>query len=609
MKNIRKIELLSPAKDADTGIEAIIHGADAVYIGASRFGARAAAGNSTEDIKRLCDFAHIYNAKVYVTVNTIIKDKELAEVEKTIHDLYNAGVDALIVQDMAIMEMNLPPIELHASTQTDNRTVEKVRFLKEAGFSRVVLARELSISQIRNIHEACDVELEVFIHGALCVSYSGQCYISQACFGRSANRGECAQFCRLPLTMTDADGKVIAKDRHLLSLKDLNQTDSLEELLDAGATSLKIEGRLKDMSYVKNITAHYRQKLDSIFKRRPEYTRASSGHCTYTFAPEPEKSFSRGFTSYFLHGRNNSIYSFDTPKSLGEKVGVMKEAGQKFIKIAGTKKLSNGDGICYLDENNELKGFRINKVEGNNVFPQEMPRIRKGTELFRNLDHEFEKALSRKSAERLISVSMELAENNFGYTLSAEDEDGNRVSVAFAQAKENARSPQKERIAKEIGKLGNTCFKAESVKISLDEERFIPASAISEARRKTVEKLLSARRINYRRNIARITKDNATPFPEQQTDYRGNVMNKLAEQFYREHNCEVTEPAYEASYVKGREVMHCKHCIKYAFGWCTREGKRDNRYKEPFYIETNNGKRFRLSFDCKACEMKVIDCN
>lgn len=609
MKNIRKIELLSPAKDADTGIEAIIHGADAVYIGASRFGARAAAGNSTEDIKRLCDFAHIYNAKVYVTVNTIIKDKELAEVEKTIHDLYNAGVDALIVQDMAIMEMNLPPIELHASTQTDNRTVEKVRFLKEAGFSRVVLARELSLSQIRDIHEACDVELEVFIHGALCVSYSGQCYISQACFGRSANRGECAQFCRLPLTMTDADGKVIAKDRHLLSLKDLNQTDSLEELLDAGATSLKIEGRLKDMSYVKNITAHYRQKLDSIFKRRPEYTRASSGHCTYTFAPEPEKSFSRGFTSYFLHGRNNDIYSFDTPKSLGEKVGVMKEAGQKFIKIAGTKKLSNGDGICYLDENNELKGFRINKVEGNNVFPQEMPRIRKGTELFRNLDHEFEKALSRKSAERLISVSMELAENNFGYTLSAEDEDGNHVSVAFAQAKENARSPQQERIAKEIGKLGNTCFKAESVKISLDEERFIPASAISEARRKTVEKLLSARRINYRRNISRITKDNATPFPEQQTDYRGNVMNKLAEQFYREHNCEVTEPAYEASYVKGREVMHCKHCIKYAFGWCTREGKRDNRYKEPFYIETNNGKRFRLSFDCKACEMKVIDCN
>lgn len=609
MKNIRKIELLSPAKDADTGIEAIIHGADAVYIGASRFGARAAAGNSTEDIKRLCDFAHIYNAKVYVTVNTIIKDKELAEVEKTIHNLYNAGVDALIVQDMAIMEMNLPPIELHASTQTDNRTVEKVRFLKETGFSRVVLARELSLSQIRDIHKACDVELEVFIHGALCVSYSGQCYISQACFGRSANRGECAQFCRLPLTMTDADGKVIAKDRHLLSLKDLNQTDSLEELLDAGATSLKIEGRLKDMSYVKNITAHYRQKLDNIFKRRPEYTRASSGHCTYTFAPEPEKSFSRGFTSYFLHGRNNGIYSFDTPKSLGEKVGVMKEAGQKFIKIAGTKKLSNGDGICYLDENNELKGFRINKVEGNNVFPQEMPRIRKGTELFRNLDHEFEKALSRKSAERLISVSMELAENSFGYTLSAEDEDGNRVSVAFAQAKENARSPQQERIAKEIGKLGNTCFKAESVKISLDEERFIPASAISEARRKTVEKLLSARRINYRRNISRITKDNATPFPEQQTDYRGNVMNKLAEQFYREHSCEVTEPAYEASYVKGREVMHCKHCIKYAFGWCTREGKRDNRYREPFYIETNNGKRFRLSFDCKACEMKVIDCN
>lgn len=609
MKNIRKIELLSPAKDADTGIEAIIHGADAVYIGANRFGARAAAGNSIEDIKRLCDFAHIYNAKVYVTVNTIIKDKELAEVEKTIYDLYNAGVDALIVQDMAIMEMNIPPIELHASTQTDNRTIEKVRFLKDAGFSRVVLARELSLSQIRDIHEACDVELEVFIHGALCVSYSGQCYISQACFGRSANRGECAQFCRLPLTMTDADGKVIAKDRHLLSLKDMNQTDSLEELLDAGATSLKIEGRLKDMSYVKNITAHYRQKLDNIFKRRTEYTRASSGQSTFTFVPEPEKSFSRGFTSYFLHGRNNGIYSFDTPKSLGEKIGIMKEAGQKFIKIAGTKKLANGDGICFIGENNELKGFRINKVEGNNVFPQEMPKIKKGTELFRNLDHEFEKTLSRKSAERLISVNMELTENNFGYTLSAEDEDGNRVSVTFVQPKENARSPQKDRIAKEIGKLGNTCFKAESVKISLDEERFIPVSAISDARRKTIEKLLSARKINYKRNIARIPENDTTPFPERQIDYRGNVMNRLAVQFYREHGCEVTEPAYEASYIKGREVMHCKHCIKYSFGWCTKEGKKDNRYREPFYIETGNGKRFRLSFDCNKCEMKVIDGN
>ena len=374
----RKIELLAPAKNLECGIEAVNHGADAVYIGAPKFGARAAAVNSLEDIAALTDYAHLYGVRIYVTVNTILKDEELEETERMIDALYRIGVDALIVQDMGITRLNLPPIPLHASTQMDNRTPEKVRFLADAGFKQVVLARELSLHEIEGIHRACpDVPLEVFVHGALCVSYSGQCYVSQACFGRSANRGECAQFCRLPFSLVDADGKVIVRDKHLLSLKDLNQSELLEQLLDAGATSLKIEGRLKDVTYVKNVTAAYRQKLDEILARRPEYARASSGRCHYTFTPRLDKSFSRGFTHYFLQGRERDIASFDTPKSLGEAMGTMKEQRGGWISVAGVKPFHNGDGVCYLDEQGRLQGFRINRVDGNKLYPAgEMPRIR-----------------------------------------------------------------------------------------------------------------------------------------------------------------------------------------------------------------------------------------
>ena len=456
----RPIELLAPAKNLECGIEAINHGADAVYIGAPRFGARAAAGNSLEDITALVQYAHVYNVRIYVTVNTILRDEELKDTEAMIWDLYRAGVDALIVQDMGITRLNLPPIPLHASTQMDNRTVQKVKFLADAGFRQVVLARELTLDEIAQIHAACpDTLLEVFVHGALCVSYSGQCYVSQACFGRSANRGECAQFCRLGFDMVDADGKVIARNKHLLSLKDMNQSENLEALLDAGASSLKIEGRLKDVSYVKNVTAYYRQKLDAILKRRKEYTRASSGTVKLAFRPQLDKSFSRGFTHYFLQGRDREISSFDTPKSLGEEMGTMKEQRGNYLTVAGVKPFHNGDGVCFLDEQGRLQGFRINRVDGNKLYPAgDVPRIKPRTRLFRNFDQEFERSLARKSAERKIGVGWELADTPSGFALTAADEDGNRITLSFPYPKELARTPQSENLRTQLGKLGNTPF-------------------------------------------------------------------------------------------------------------------------------------------------------
>ncbi|EXY23659.1 peptidase U32 family protein [Bacteroides fragilis str. 2-F-2  len=488
----RKIELLAPAKNLECGIAAIDHGADAVYIGAPKFGARAAAVNSLEDIAALVEYAHLYNARIYVTVNTILKDEELQETEKMIWALFRVGVDALIVQDMGITGLNLPPIPLHASTQMDNRTVEKVRFLADAGFRQVVLARELSLREISKIHEACpDVPLEIFVHGALCVSYSGQCYVSQACFGRSANRGECAQFCRLPFSLVDAEGRVIVKDKHLLSLKDLNQSDELEALLDAGASSFKIEGRLKDVSYVKNVTAAYRRKLDAIFARRKEYARASSGSCRYAFNPQLDKSFSRGFTHYYLHGRTKDVYSFDTPKSLGEEMGTMKEARGNYLTVAGLKSFNNGDGVCYIDEQGRLQGFRINRVEGNKLYPQEMPRIKPRTVLYRNFDQEFEKILARKSSERRIAVSVRLTDTPFGFALTLTDEDDNSVTLSLAREKEPARTPQEENLKTQLAKFGNTPFEAVRIDIDFAGNWFLPASVLADFRGRAVEKLFS----------------------------------------------------------------------------------------------------------------------
>ena len=601
----RKIELLAPTKNLECGIAAIDHGADAVYIGAPKFGARAAAVNSLEDIAALVEYAHLYNARIYVTVNTILKDEELQETEKMIWALFRAGVDALIVQDMGITGLNLPPIPLHASTQMDNRTVEKVRFLADAGFRQVVLARELSLREISKIHEACpDVPLEIFVHGALCVSYSGQCYVSQACFGRSANRGECAQFCRLPFSLVDAEGRVIVKDKHLLSLKDLNRSDELEALLDAGASSFKIEGRLKDVSYVKNVTAAYRRKLDAIFARRKEYARASSGSCRYAFNPQLDKSFSRGFTHYYLHGRTKDVFSFDTPKSLGEEMGTMKEARGNYLTVAGLKSFNNGDGVCYIDEQGRLQGFRINRVEGNKLYPQEMPRIKPRTVLYRNFDQEFEKILARKSSERRIAVSVRLTDTPFGFALTLTDEDDNSVTLSLAREKEPARTPQEENLKTQLAKFGNTPFEAVRIDIDFAGNWFLPASVLADFRRQAVEKLISARRINYRRELF-VLKPTAHAFPQSTLTYLGNVMNAQAVSFYAGHGVASIAPAFERAPAEKAVLMFCKHCLRYSMGWCPVHQRERSPYREPYYLVSTDGKRFRLEFDCKNCQMKV----
>lgn len=610
----RKIELLAPAKNLECGIEAINHGADAVYIGAPRFGARAAAVNSLEDIAALVEYAHLYNVRIYVTVNTILKEDELAETERMIWDLYRIGVDALIVQDMGITRLNLPPIPLHASTQMDNRTPEKVRFLANAGFRQVVLARELSLQEIRHIHEACpEVPLEIFVHGALCVSYSGQCYVSQACFGRSANRGECAQFCRLPFSLVDADGKTILRDKHLLSLKDLNQSEVLEDLLDAGAASLKIEGRLKDVSYVKNVTAAYRQKLDAIFARRKEYVRASSGTCRFDFKPQLDKSFSRGFTHYFLQGREPEISSFDTPKSLGEEMGTLKEQRGNYLTVAGVKPFHNGDGVCFLDEQGRLQGFRINRVDGNKLYPAgEMPRIKPRTRLYRNFDQDFERVLARKSSERKIGISWELTDNSFGFALTATDEDDNRATLSFPASKEPARTPQRDNLCIQLGKLGNTPFEVtgstsednSGIAIRFSENWFIPASLLADWRRQVIEKLISVRRITYSKELT-VWKQTKHSFPVTTLTYLGNVMNTAATTFYQEHGISSIAPAYEKQPVPGAVLMFCKHCLRYSMGWCPVHQRGHAPYREPYYLVGTDGKRFRLEFDCKHCQMKV----
>lgn len=605
-KRPRKIELLAPAKNLECGIEAVNHGADAIYIGASHFGARAAAGNSIEDIAKLVEYAHLYNVRIYVTVNTILRDDELEQTEALIWQLYRVGVDALIVQDMGILKLNLPPIPLHASTQMDNRTVEKVRFLFDTGFRQVVLARELSLQEISDIHHACpNVPLEVFVHGALCVSYSGQCYVSQACYGRSANRGECAQFCRLSFDLEDADGEKIVRNKHLLSLKDLNQSDVLEQMLDAGVSSFKIEGRLKDVAYVKNVTAAYRKKLDAIFERRSDYVRASSGTVHLAFTPQLDKSFSRGFTHYFLFERNKEIFSFDTPKSLGEEMGFVKDVRGNYLTVAGVKSFNNGDGLCFLDDKGKLQGFRVNRVDGNRLYPQEMPFIKPRTLLYRNFNQDFERIMARKSAERKIRVVVEMLECAFGFSVGMTDEDGNRVVLTFECAKELARTSQQENWKTQLGKLGNTLFEIERIDVNVSDNWFVPSSILADWRRQVVDKLLEARRINYPREIARINPQ-PVPYFLNGLTYLGNVMNTQAALFYKERGVKTIESAFEKDPANHNVVMFCKHCIRYSMGWCPSRQKGRSPYREPYYLVSSDGRRFRLDFDCRNCQMKVL---
>lgn len=606
MGKVRKIELLSPAKDLNCGIEAVNHGADAVYIGAPKFGARAAAGNSLEDIRTLCDYAHQFGVRVYVALNTILKEDELEEAQRLVWSLYEAGADALIVQDMALMQMDLPPVPLHASTQTDNRTVEKVHFLEQAGFTQVVLARELSLDEIRRIASETDVALEVFVHGALCVSFSGQCYLSAALSGRSANRGECAQYCRLPYTMVDADGKIIADNKHLLSLKDMNRADELEALMDAGVSSFKIEGRLKDVSYVKNVTAYYRKKLDEILKRRPEYVRVSSGVSRYTFTPQVEKSFNRGFTSFYLHGRTPDVTAFDTPKSLGEFVGTVKEIRGNSFTVAGLTPLNNGDGLVFFNARGELDGFRVNRVVDNRVYPQEMPRLSPKMKLYRNYDQQFEKLLSKPSAVRKIGVRMTFTDNPGGFSLEMEDGSGARITVARLFAKELAEKEQTDNIRVQLAKLGNTLFEAEKIEVNLTDNWFVPSSLLADMRREAVNLLLSDRRIRYPRELSRKPDSVAKPlFPQQQLTYLGNVANTRACSFYQEHGVKTIDPAFELKAPDHVPLMFSKHCLRYSMGWCPTYQKKKSPFREPYYLLYKEV-RLRLMFDCKHCQMLVL---
>lgn len=605
MIKVRKIELLAPAKDLECGIEAIRHGADAVYIGAPMFSARAAAGNSIEDIKALAEYAHLFEAKVYVALNTILNDKELKDAEQLIWELYNyARVDALIVQDMGITMLDLPPIPLHASTQMDTRNVDKAKFLEEAGFKQIVLARELNIDEITAITENVSVPVEVFVHGALCVCYSGQCYLSQALSGRSANKGACAQYCRLPYSLLDANGDEIVSKKHLLSMKDLNLSENLEELLDAGASSLKIEGRLKDMAYVKNTVAYYRKKLDAILDRRTEYLRASSGHITYTFEPDLYKSFNREYTKYFLGGRAENIWSVSSPKSVGEPIGKITEVTTRFIKVNTTKQINNGDGLCFFNARKELEGIRVNRVEGDKIFPANFPEMKKGAFVYRNFDHEFDKVLSKTSAERKIDVVITLSEIPQGYSIEISDEDDYRVLRNFDCKKEPAQKDQKESIKNNLSKTGNTPFEVKEVLVDCSTSWFIPASLVSEWRRQIIDKLASVRKMGYRQEIVKHTQTQHA-FPVPQITYLGNVMNDKSKQFYTQHQSLVYQSAFEKEAQANVPLMFTRHCIKYSLGWCV-DKKPKHPYKEPFYLIYNNT-RLKLAFDCKNCEMKVFN--
>lgn len=607
---VQKIELLAPAKDYECGVAAINHGADAVYIGAPMFSARASAGNAVSEIEKLCHYAHLYRARVHVALNTILTDSELEMARKMIFQLYEAGVDALIIQDTGILQLPIPPIALHASTQMDNRTPEKVLFLEKTGFQRVILARELSLEQIREIRQKTSVELEAFVHGALCVSYSGQCYMSQSCVGRSANRGECAQFCRLPYTLKDADGKVIRERSHLLSLKDMDRSASLANLLDAGVCSLKIEGRLKNMDYVKNVTGFYRRTLDDLLEKDSRYEKASSGKVALTFLPNPQKTFNRGKSDYFLFERENVMVNPDTPKSIGEFVGKVAAINGNILKINTDIALHNGDGLGFLAASGELCGFRINKSEGNNVATLEsVAGLQVGMPVYRNFDIEFNKLLQGNSASRRMNVDICFSESSDGFELKMVDEDGNAVSHIFDYKKELSQKGNAaiEMLKTNLSKLGGTPFVARSVDIQLSNPYFFPASVVNEWRRTLVQSLQETRMENYVRPTADVIRPTKHLFDCLSVDkltYLGNVLNEKAVAFYRSHGIENVELAYEANPVFDAELMRCKHCIRYSLGMCKKSKGAAASSPEPWTMETGNFKFF-LDFDCKKCEMVV----
>ena len=586
------LELLAPAKNLACGIAAIDHGADAVYIGAPKFGARAAVGNSIDDIRQLCEYAHQFDAKIYVTLNTIVYDDELEQVRSLIDELAAIGVDAVLVQDMGLLQfMDGKPFEIHASTQTDNRTVEKVRWLQQLGFSRAVLARELSAEEIAEIHrQVPDIELEVFVHGALCVSYSGICYASQHCFQRSANRGECAQFCRMRFSLVDAEGTEVEHERYLLSLKDMNQSDNLEKLIEAGAVSFKIEGRLKDVAYVKNVTAAYSERLNAFIRKHPdEYCRASKGRCEYTFTPNLNRTFNRGYTTYFVNGRQPDIASFDTPKAVGEFVGRVKEIRNDSFNVAGTASFANGDGLCFLNSDRQFEGFRANRVAGNRIFPFKMPAgLRPGMALYRNNDQEFERILSKPSAMRKIAISIALRAVDDGFELSA-----NGVTVHFDAEHQMAQKSPRENIVRQLSKLGDTIYECAEVVVPDDFNFFIPNSQLSDMRRQLIDAMGQAKREVKQ---ARVGKNPGV----KELSYQNNISNHQSAAFYGTNELS----AYE---LKGGDgpIMQCRHCLRYSLGYCVKRGGKRPTWREPLSLVLGDGRRFRLEFDCQHCQMNV----
>ncbi len=595
------IELLAPARDLYCGIAAIEHGADAVYIGAPRFSARAAAGNSLDDIGRLVQFAHQFHARVYIALNTLLREDELNEAVDIAHKVHAMGADALIIQDMGLLECDLPPIPLHASTQVDNRSVAKVQFLEKVGFQQVVLARELSLAEITRIAEQTSVKLECFVHGALCVSYSGQCYISEVMAGRSANRGECAQFCRHRFTLRDGTGKTIAADSHILSLKDLNLADSLAVLIDAGVRSFKIEGRLKDSNYVKNITAFYRQRLDRILDGHTTLKRSSSGTCRFAFEPDPEKTFHRGQTQYFLHDRKSRPAFPATPKSIGKLIGKAGAIRERSIEIITDETLHNGDGLCYFDGYDNLVGFSVNRVEGRWIFPYRKISPAPGTKIYRNKDVQFNRFVQNSEKCRKIEVAVTLAQTTAGLSFSIVDEDNITSSCSSDFADTPAGQPDKtlQSLLHQAQKSGDTIFTVVSTNINVNPKSYFPPSLVKELRRNAFTSHALERLHHYKRQQVQIC-PNTVPCPGGEFSYSDNIINSKAKAFYARHG-RILHSEKQGSV----QLMSCRYCVKRQLGICPQEAKEDRcGFNEPFTLADKNGE-YRLSFHCHQCEMTI----
>ncbi|MFZ5575585.1 MAG: peptidase U32 family protein [Pseudomonadota bacterium] len=622
-----QLELLAPARDADIGIEAVNHGADAVYIGGPSFGARAAAANDIADIARLVAHAHRFNARIFVTLNTILADNELEPARRQVWQLFDAGVDALIIQDMGLLELDLPPIQLHASTQCDIRTPEKAAFLQDVGLSQIVLARELDLAQIAAIRAALRPEtvLEFFVHGALCVAYSGQCYISHAHTGRSANRGDCSQACRLPYQVTDMDGRIVAHDKHVLSMKDNNQSTNLDALVDAGIRSFKIEGRYKDMGYVKNITAHYRKLLDELIERRPEFARSSSGRTTFAFTPDPNQNFNREFTDYFVGGRRDDIGAFDTPKNPGLPVGYVSKVGDKWVELQTDSPdivLNNGDGLCYYTLQKDLAGLAINRAEkvGEGVwrvFPKDpiasFKDLRAGTQVNRNRDMNWTRMLDKASSERRIGVWLQLNETLDGFALTLTDADGNTATVEAGHAKEAAKDAAKSEatLRGHLGKLGGTIFEPMEIALDLSQTWFLPASFVNALRRDGIAALEAARAAAYQRPPRAMPVEPPAIYPEDTLSYLANVYNHKARDFYAKHGVKVIAAAFESHEETGEvSLMITKHCVRYSLSLCPKQAKGvigvSGTVRAAPLTLVNGSEKLTLRFDCKACEMHVV---